>query len=312
MYRHCTKGVRATGIELAAPAAATVRTVSEPLVRIGELARRVGVPPATLRAWERRYGILKPDRTESGYRLYSAEDERRLRSMLELITRGQAPAEAAARVLDGGVATAPEPPPTAARPLADELLERLAAFDGAGAHRVIDRAVDAYSVGGLVERIVIPVLQRTGELWEDGEMSVAQEHFTSHLLRGRLLAIGRAGETGDGPLALLACPPGEEHDLGLLCFALVLRERGWRTTFLGANVPLGTIAETAARLQSRVVVLAITAPEVAAALADEEPPALPAPLYVAGASASPELAERLGAEVLDADLPAAASRLAAD
>jgi methanogenic corrinoid protein MtbC1 len=286
--------------------------VNEPLVRIGELARRVGVPPATLRAWERRYGILKPDRTESGYRLYSGEDERRLRAMLELITRGQAPAEAAAGVLGGGATVAPEPQTTAAQPLADELLERLTAFDGAGAHRAIDRAVDAYSVEGLIERIVLPVLQRTGELWAEGELSIAQEHFTSHLLRGRLLAIGRAGETGEGPLALLACPPGEEHDLGLLCFALILRERGWRTTFLGANVPLETITETSARLQPRAVVLAVTAPEVAAALAEEQPPDTSAPLYLAGASASAELAERLGAETLDSGLLAGARRLAGD
>ncbi|HKJ36388.1 MAG TPA: MerR family transcriptional regulator [Solirubrobacterales bacterium] len=281
------------------------------LVRIGELARRVGVPPATLRAWERRYGILRPARTESGYRLYSDVDEQRLRAMIELITRGQAPAEAAARVLeDGAPAAGPEPPPTASESLGDELFDRLAAFDGTGAQRVIDRAVDSYSVEGLIERVVLPVLRVIGARWEAGELTVGQEHFASHLLRARLLAIGRSWESGSGPTALLACPPGEEHDLGLVCLGLLLRERGWRIAFLGADTPLGTVAETAERVEPRAVVLTVTAPEVAVDLDGDLADRIAAPLYVAGASATSLLAERLGGELLEPDLIAGARMLA--
>jgi MerR family transcriptional regulator, light-induced transcriptional regulator len=287
-------------------------------LRIGELARRAGLPPATLRSWERRYGIVEPQRTDSGYRLYSARDERRLKAMVELIAGGLAPAEAAERVLSDRSEPRSEPPAgatsttpaVAAEALRAELLDCLRRYDETGAHRAIDRAVDAYSTEALLVELIMPVLGRTGKLWRDGEITVGQEHFVSNVLRGRVLAMARGWGGGVGPAALLACPDGEEHDLGLIAFGLLLRQRGWRITFLGADTPLATIIDVAATLAPRLVVLSLTGPDVAESLGAEGPIELVAPLLIGGAAASQDLADRVGARALPEDVAAAAEIVA--
>jgi DNA-binding transcriptional MerR regulator len=285
-----------------------------PPVRIGELARRAGIPAATLRAWERRYGIVEPRRTEGGYRLYSEEDERRLRAMVELIGQGVAPAEAAARVTAAAPAGRVEPaggaPSVNAPELRAALLDALSSFDEVEANRTLDLALAVYSTEGLLSEIILPALRETGNRWSAGELTVGEEHFTSNLIRGRLLAIARGWGGGEGPLALLACPPGEEHDIGLVCFGLILRELGWRITFLGADTPFESLTEATRRTHPELVVLAITSPETAARLSADGRLDLPAPVLVAGALAGPELAARLGAELLDEDIVAAAGEIA--
>jgi len=281
-----------------------------PVLRIGELARRAGIPPATLRAWERRYGIVSPTRTEGGYRLYGEGDERRIKRMLELITRGIAPAEAAGRVLaDDQVADSPTNGQAVdGVALRARLLEQLIDYDEGGAHGTIDRAVAAYGVEALLTELIIPVVRRIGELWAADQLTIGQEHFASHLIRGRVMPLARGWGSGDGPLALLACPSGEEHDLALAAFGLLLHERGWRIAFLGADTPLETLEDAVQRLAPDVVVLAVTDPATAPLDAKLS---LGAPVVIAGAGADPELAERLGARHLRGDLVSAADELAA-
>lgn len=276
---------------------------AETLVRIGELARRAGIPAGTLRAWERRYGIVVPRRTEGGYRLYSEEDERRLRAMVELIATGVAPAQAAEQVLasrevpapasDGAPDSAPEPA------LQDALFEALMAFDEDGAEAVIDDAAARQSVRSLLGGLLLPVLRRIGSGWRDGEVTIAQEHFASNLVRARMLALARGWGAGHGPLAMLACPSGEQHDLGLITFGIGLRGQGWRIAFFGADAPTPTLEDAAGRMEPDVIVLAITKPE---ALDGQEDGVVwladRAPVLIAGAGASPELAERIGARHL--------------
>jgi DNA-binding transcriptional MerR regulator len=286
-------------------------------VRIGELARRAGIPAATLRAWERRYGIVDPQRTESGYRLYSAEDERRLRAMVGLIEQGLAPAEAAAQVLretvggSGGARGRRESPVTDIEALRADLLEGLRDFDEVAAHAALDRAVAAYGSDNLVHELVLPVLRQTGELWSDGSMSVGQEHFGSQLIRGRLLALGRGWGSGQGPLLLLACAPGEAHDLPLAAFALIMRERGFRIALLGADTPLDTLQSSAASLAPDRIVLSATDPRPAQELAASGPLELGFPTAIGGAAAGPRLADAIGAELLPEAMTDAAERLAA-
>ena len=104
--------------------------------------------------------------------------------------------------------------------------------------------------------MLLPVLNAIGTRWESGEVSVAEEHFATALLRGRMLSLGRNWGAGGGPLALLAGPPGEQHDLGLIAFGLVLRERGWRIALLGGDTPIETISDAVAKLAPNAVVLA--------------------------------------------------------
>ncbi len=282
-------------------------------LRIGELARRAGIPATTLRAWERRYGIVSPARTEAGYRLYTAGDERRLRSMVDLITQGLAPAEAARQVLAAPAGGA-VPSPGAADDfelMRQELLERLRAFDEVAAHALIDRALAAYGPDNLVHELILPVLRRTGELWAEGDVSVGQEHFGTLLIRGRLLALGRGWGEGEGPSLMLACPPGERHDLPLVAFGLTMRRRGFRIAMLGADTPLDTLAETATRLGPQLVVVSVTSSPPAESLAAAGSIATAPHVALGGAAASQSLADAIGAELLPGPMVDAAEHLAA-
>ena len=273
-------------------------------LRIGELARRTSLSPEVLRAWERRYGLLRPSRSAGGYRLYSEDDAERVVRMQELISSGIAAAEAARLALD-------DAPGPSAGDAVSELRAALDAFDDAGAHRAFDGLLARLSVEAVLADAVLPLLRELGERWERGEASVAKEHFASQLLRGRLLGLARGWDRGVGPRAVLACAPGEQHDLPLIVFGLALRSHGWRITFLGADTPVDTIAKTAAALQPAAVVVSATQAGTLEASADELASARGLPLWVGGAGASPELAQRCGARLLDAGPLEEAARLAA-
>jgi DNA-binding transcriptional MerR regulator len=269
-------------------------------LRIGELARRTGVNPDVLRAWERRYRVLRPDRTEGGFRLYTGDDERRVRAMVAHLERGISAAEAARLALADHTSAA-EP----------ELLSALLRFDESGAHAALDRQLADYGREAVLRDSVLPVLREIGEGWERGEVSVAQEHFASTLLRGRLLGLARGWDRGSGPRALLACPPGERHDLGLIVFGLALREHGWRVTVLGADSPVETIADAARVVRPDLVVVSASdeAPLLAAA---DELRALAATVMLAlgGAGATAAVARATGARSLRDDPIAAAADVA--
>jgi DNA-binding transcriptional MerR regulator/methylmalonyl-CoA mutase cobalamin-binding subunit len=226
--------------------------------RIGELSRRSGVSPELLRAWERRYDLLRPTRSPGGLRLYTAHDLERVEAMRRHLTAGLAAAEAAA--LAGRIETGAadeSPSPDAARV---ELGAALAAFDEAAAHVVVDALLARMSLDALLRDVVVPYLHDLGERWERGEVSVAQEHFASSVLRGRLLGLARGWGRGLGPRVVLACAPGEQHDLGLIVFGLALRARGWRVVYLGADTPLGSVADAARACDPELVVISAVEP----------------------------------------------------
>lgn len=267
--------------------------------RIGELARRTGTTPELLRAWEHRYGLFEPARTTGGYRLYSALDEQRVLGMRTQLAAGLSAAQAAR-----ALRRAP-----AAGDALRELEAAFDAFDAAAADEVLDRLVAARPVAEVVLDVVLPVLRAMGERWDTAEHGIAREHFASSLLRGRLLALGRGWDTGDGPRAVLACPPGERHDLGLVSFGLALREHGWRITLLGADAPVATVARTAAMLDADAVVLAAIAPRRfrAAGLAELGEGRR---LAIGGPGARRGDATALGAELLEGDPVVSAASVA--
>ena len=271
-------------------------------MRIGQLSDRVGVTPERLRAWERRYRLLHPERTPTGYRLYSEDDERRVRDMLAALGDGLAPAQAAASVLG---TRRPEPtavPATTLEDLVEEMAGAMAAYDGPRAESALDRLFAGFSLETALRDALLPYLHELGEQWVAGEVCVAQEHFASRLIEGRLLSLATGWSEGAGPLALLACPAGEQHTLGLLCFGLALRRRGWRIAYLGADTPTDQLAEVAGSRRPALVVLSSVSAEPFAG-EGEELACLAARgrVLVAGAGASPRLAERLGAGLLDSD-----------
>jgi MerR family transcriptional regulator, light-induced transcriptional regulator len=283
--------------------------MSDTLLRIGAFSRRVGVSVELLRAWERRYGLPAPARSARGVRLYSAADERLVRSMRRAVARGVPAAEAArlaAQDRDGDA-----PAPSSGGELAalrDRLRDALADLDDACAQDVLDRLFGAFTVDAALAEVVLPYLEELGERWECGEIGVGDEHFASNLIHGRLLSLARKWDEGQGPRALLACPPGEQHTLGLLCFGLALRARGWLITYLGADTPTGAVAKVAEALKPAQVVLASVSPEMFAAergaLAEL---AARIPVALGGSGAGPAAVK--GAAVLGGDPVTEAARL---
>jgi MerR family transcriptional regulator, light-induced transcriptional regulator len=265
-------------------------------LRIGELARRVGVSPELLRAWERRYGLLEPTRTGSGYRLYSDGDVARVQAMQAHLGEGLSAAEAARLARSG----APLATPRAPSDHVAELWASLDAFDDARAQSAFDRLVADFSVETVLRDAVLPYLRALGDRWRSGDASVAQEHFASTLLRERLLALARGWDQGLGPRVILACPPGERHDLGLVVFGLMVRALGWRVTFLGADTPIDTLAAVCDQLDPDAVVIVAVTPEplraVAARLAKLS---RGRNVVLAGAGADERLAKRVGARLLE-------------
>lgn len=227
-------------------------------MQIGELARRTGVSPELLRAWEQRYGLLRPERSPGGFRLYSADDEERVRRTAALIAQGVSAAEAARLARTGPGASAPEqtePDGSLVAALAAELRGALDRFDTGGATDALDRLFGTVSVDYAITQVLIPYLHELGERWAAGTASVAQEHFASQLVRGRLLGVAAEWGVGNPESVVLACLPGEAHDLGLVMFGLLLVRRGWRVTFLGADTPMDTLAASVPVLRPSLVVL---------------------------------------------------------
>jgi MerR family transcriptional regulator, light-induced transcriptional regulator len=308
-------------------------------LRIGELARRTGASPELLRAWERRYGLLEPARSQGGFRLYTAADEARVRRMREYLTRGVAAAEAARLAIDaearqttaqapsaddepsrtsleptaaalpspGTTAATPHPPLQAAE---RDLVAALDRFDEERANAVLDRLVAAYRIETVLRDVLIPYLHELGERWARGDISVAQEHFASNVLRGRLLGLARGWGQGHGPTAILACLPGEQHELGLLAFGVTLYRQGWRIIYLGPDTPIATLGHATASIAPDIVVLTSTVPERFAAYADAIAELAGQTLVaLGGAGATAGLAARTGARLLDQDPVSAAETL---
>jgi MerR family transcriptional regulator, light-induced transcriptional regulator len=279
------------------------------LLRIGELSRRAGVSPELLRAWEKRYGLLAPSRTTGGLRLYSARDEARVARMRELLTSGLSAAEAARLARE---AAPPGPAEVGVDEYAHGLLEALDRYDETAAQFALDRTFAAIGIDATLRDVVIPYLHDLGDRWAAKEATVGQEHFASNVLQGRLRALARGWDEGIGPRAVLACPPGELHEIGLICFGLSLRTRGWRITYLGADTPLQSIENNLEDGPPTVTVVAAVAPErFHGSREGLGRIARRTPVAIAGAGADPATARRLGARHLDTGPVEAAALVAA-
>ena len=281
-------------------------------LRIGELSRRSGISNQLLRAWERRYGLLRPTRSDGGYRLYSAQDERRVAAMRAHLERGLSAAEAARLALDDDADDASSSSTPVLARGSQQLRAALDELDEAGANAALDRLLAELSVETVLREAVLPYLRELGDRWERGDASIGQEHFATGVLRGRLLGLARGWGRGGLAHGLLACAPGEHHELALIAFGLALRDRSWRITYLGPDTPLETVTELAEALVPNAVVIAATTP----AYLEENRPALTMlgrafPLWLAGPGADAQLAVAVDATLLDVEPFAAAQRVTA-
>jgi DNA-binding transcriptional MerR regulator len=282
---------------------------SDGRIRIGELSKRLGISPQLLRAWERRYGLLQPDRTHGGLRLYSHRDEQRIKRMLAHLERGL-PASEAARLAVRVERGASDPDANGTSQHIQALEQAVAALDEPKLQGALDRLFESVALAPALAEVIMPFLRKIGERWAQGEITIAEEHFASNLIGGRLRELARGWGGGVGPRALLACQPGERHELGLLCFGLALRERGWRIAYLGADTPVRDVGEATDRLAPAIVVLCAVSRE-RFAKAGSELLALGkrARVAIGGAGATEPLARRLGVQLLDGDAVGEAAAL---
>jgi MerR family transcriptional regulator, light-induced transcriptional regulator len=273
------------------------------LLRIGELSRRTGVAPEVLRAWESRYGVLRPERTSGGFRLYSEDDVRRIETMRRLIDGGVSTGEAARAAVAEG------PPGPAPKASLERLASAVDALDEAEAQAALDAAVAELSIDALLSTVVLPFLSEVGARWERGDVSVAQEHFASTLLRGRLLGLARGWGRGGAPHVVLACAPDEEHDLPLICLGLALRARGARITYLGARTPYESLADAVEQLDPDACVVSATVALPSRGEKQLKAIASGTHLHFGGPGVDARFAARVGGGVLGGDPVEAASRL---
>jgi MerR family transcriptional regulator, light-induced transcriptional regulator len=294
--------------------ATTLPPLTSAWMRIGELSRRTGVSPELLRAWERRYGLLRPRRTDGRTRLYAAADETRVRLMQRYIIDGLAPSEAAEMVTASRLTI--RPGSAASIPAADVRLAHdamhasLDRFDETSAQRALENLFATYSPITVVRDVMVPYLREVGDRWAAGHVSVAQEHFATNFLHARLLAFARGWDRGLGPRAVLACAHGEQHTFGLVSFGVALHQLGWRITYLGADTSVAMIEEAAAHVRPDLVVVSAALPERFADVAGELTALAERwPTAIAGRGASAALTAAVGARHLDGDPVSAAHDL---
>jgi methanogenic corrinoid protein MtbC1 len=249
---------------------------NEPIYNAKAVTRQTGVTPATLRAWERRYGVLLPDRTAGGHRLYSARDIAAIKWLRQQIEEGMTISRAV-MLLQHQTGRAEFVPPVqvlAEAPLPArsldtiraDLYEALIDFDEATADEMLSEAYSLHPIEAVCVNVIQAVLAQLGHDWVNGKITVAHEHFASNYLRRKLLALIDTGpSTRPGTIAIGAAP-ADMHEMGILLLSIFLRRRGWHVVYLGQAVPLEDLSKSLPMLNADVLVLAATVSDSAQAL----------------------------------------------
>ena len=238
---------------------------------IKQASRLTGVTEASLRSWERRYGVVVPHRNESGYRVYDEEALAAVSTMRRLVDDGWSPMEAARAVRSGTVPAILEPvdPPEISngeeQPSAvtymQLFLSSAARMDTAGIEESLDGGFALGSFEHVVDSWLFPTLEALGEGWARGEIDVAGEHAASHAVHRRLsAAFEAAGSRSRGQPVVVGLPSGSQHDLGALAFATAIRRRGLDVLYLGANVPVNSWEAAVRSRAARAAVLSVVTP----------------------------------------------------
>lgn len=249
-------------------------------MRIGEVARRTGVSVETLRAWERRYGVLDPDRSDGGHRRYTEADVARVVAVQDLVDRGWSAGSASRRVL----LEASAPPLnndafTGAEALVRRMRDAIERFDARAVEEAIDDTLLRFEPLTALDEVLVPVLRWVGDGWQQDARVIAREHFASNVLRSRLTRLLRTTPSVVGRSAVAFAPGDEGHDLGLLMASVALSSVGWRVHFLGARTPKEAVERAVSELKPSVVVVAAVDRAPAATFL-QDPPALPEDVLV--------------------------------
>jgi len=265
-------------------------------LNIAALAQRTGVAPDTLRKWEQRYQILRPMRTAGGQRRYSERDVQRVEWLCERLAEGYRIGEAASLLGTADVA-----PTRSSRDHLQAMLDAVESGEPAQVGLLVDQALALHGVDETFDEILVPLLRTVGERWQHRRLEVGDEHLVTEMVRSRLgHLLADAGHGGHGT-TVLACAPGEQHELGLMMLAIRLRRDGWRVVYLGANTPVADAVSVAGRQRARVLGISVTTPQNLSALegvgaVDDMT------IVLGGPAATAAAAKRLGAVHAGGDL----------
>lgn len=265
---------------------------------IHEVAELTGLATARLRAWERRYEVVRPQRLANGYRAYTGDQVALLRAYARLIQTGERIGDLVARpredVLSQADARSLDGSPHAA------LVEAVRAFDRERLEGLVAQQLALRGLRAFAEEVVLPLAQSVGDLWALGKIPIAGEHLASevvlHALKG-----GLRMSRGMGPLVVSACLPGERHEWGFLATLALIQEDGWRIQYLGADLPVEEVVEAAWKLSPRSVAFSSSDPALVratlpalAALPDKLPPRTMAAIGGGGAEPHARALRRYG------------------
>lgn len=302
----------------------------EPKYTIKTVSARTGIRSVTLRAWERRYEVLNPQRMENRYRQYSERDIEILRWLKNRVDSGMPISAAAnelrrmvktgewAEVLPAGIAPltgrAAQPP----KVYAEQLYRALIKHDELRANELLQEVFSSFELITVFSDVLTPCLVEIGEAWYHGAIRITTEHFASALLRGKLLTLLQAYPMRrSAPGILIGGAPGEQHEIGALMMAVLLRSAGFRVEYLGPDIPLDDLADYARYEKPKMIILTATTEPAALELRTMQ--ALlsrlrPSPIFAYGGRAfnlRPEYRSRVPGEFLGETLAAALDRAVA-
>jgi DNA-binding transcriptional MerR regulator len=255
------------------PAAMNEMTLSNgtPKYRIGTVSRLTGLSADVVRVWERRYQAIQPHRTEGGSRLYSDNDIERLRRLRQAVELGYAIGQVA-RTPDAELdqftrpARTVMPLPESQDPhqrVRENFLTAIARLDVVTADFEINRAATLFPPRVLVQHLVSPLLTEIGERWAHQEFGIAQEHVATNLIRNLLSSLIRLYPPATNAESIvMATPPGERHEFGLLQAALYAAMRGWRVIYLGLDLPIAEMLQAVKLAKARVLALSLVNPNL--------------------------------------------------
>ncbi|WP_375756358.1 MerR family transcriptional regulator [Corallococcus exercitus] len=253
-------------------------------LRIRTIARLTGIREATLRAWERRHGFPRPERSENNYRVYSRDEVEAVRRVAKLMEEGLSVSEAIAQVRDEPARSVP---PESRR--MERFWAAVMVLDAEGADAVLSEAQVGLDATTYCDTVLIPLLREMAS-----RLDVAREHLASALVRQRLrLLLSGMERVGEGPRALLACPARDHHEGGLLALGVHLKARGWRVTLLGADTPAEALQGACMQLRPDLVALSFIrrrdAEDFVAVLSGAMQACAPVPVVVGGPGAREHL-----------------------
>lgn len=243
-----------------------------PLYNIKAVVQVTQISPSTLRAWERRYNVCTPQRSQSGYRLYSDRDVALIKWLKSQVDAGMSISQAVSwydRIVDETDDSEKVVLPQAEQvnkdlsttrdrivdiratqsvrslhALQGELLDALISFNETSAERIVNEAFSLYTLEEVGDNLITPVLVQIGDLWHDGKLSITREHYATGYLRQRLISMLRGVSAESiGPMIWVGCAPGELHEIGSILLSIYMKRAGFQVRYLGQNLPVEDLVE---------------------------------------------------------------------